>query len=826
MLSKYSKGFALLFGFLCSKNASAEFNYQNYKPILTGLYDSNLSSINSAYIINFTSPTSFTYLQNPAANGLYLTRILNSSVDTTTINGYFYGLTSAEDGTAINNTGTLGNINADFIGNTTTLATTGKIIYNSGTIGDINGDFIGNTFNHSTVYNIGTINNITGNFIGNHSISNTKGYAGAIYSYSPTLNTQINNIKGNFIGNYLVWGQFQGAGAIYIGNDSLTNISGNFIGNYTKTSTGITSDGRSYTGSSSGAITGIKIVMLADNANYEMTGNHVLYPPTTGLPYNKFYNAIFQPSSTDTNIFRVLNAGKWTINDNYMAGIFSGVNGRLNFQYSSGNSINIEGDGTGTVAFNSEIVNIKNVNVTDSTLKFGAYNHNDDLGYNNDSRGMFISGIQWLLKPTTPDYYTNLSLTNAKFDIANGYMETVKVLSYTSNNNSYLALDLDIDNKTSDVISVNGNVNGTTNVIVYSNSTANLADTDMVLFANSTNDSIGNTDSFNVYRVYGSPYIYEKIYEQVDTTTKNWYLTHALNTPVTVVPEIPAYIAIPNASVEQTRNLTLGARRNTLKGKHTYNTWASPVYINSKNTSQIDLKSNVTGAEAGFDMNTKIGRFGIFGSFRDGKHNLNGRGNISSLSGSNINIQSIGGGIYHRFDKKKFTLFSSIYGSHLDTNIETYDGLNTTQNGLQIGLAFDSSYNFKLSKKWAMYPGVGIQYDIFDLNDINDQYGKTASYENFGYGEIEIGSSFEYKLLRNTGVYVKPLFVYGIANNEQSEITGSGKFDTINNKTMGRLEIGSRTMLNKNISGYIYGRYTYGSDYSAISTGVGVNYKF
>ena len=137
-------------------------------------------------------------------------------------------------GGAVYNAGEIGDITADFINNSLTgieegsnsLYLRGGAIYNSdtGTIGNITGNFIGNYASKGAVYSVrdaayggaiyndGTIGNITGNFIGNYTSSTTKtAYTGAI-SNSGT----IGDITGNFIANHTL----VNAGAILNGAPS------------------------------------------------------------------------------------------------------------------------------------------------------------------------------------------------------------------------------------------------------------------------------------------------------------------------------------------------------------------------------------------------------------------------------------------------------------------------------------------------------------------------------------------------------------------------------------------------------------------------------
>lgn len=174
----------------------------------------------------------------------------------TNINAGFAGnssnsTTNAEGGAIFNKTGaTISNINGYFIGNTLSPLDSDKSAYNiggavanDGSIGDIVADFIGNSINGNNrttalggaIYNTNTINSITGDFVGN---SATGSYAvgGAIYnSANGSSNAPyIGAINGNFIGNFAS----SDGGAIYNNTyynsssiSKIGSIEGDFIRN-------------------------------------------------------------------------------------------------------------------------------------------------------------------------------------------------------------------------------------------------------------------------------------------------------------------------------------------------------------------------------------------------------------------------------------------------------------------------------------------------------------------------------------------------------------------------------------------------------------------
>lgn len=142
-------------------------------------------------------------------------------------------------GGVLYNTGNIGGIKSDFLGNTINVTTGdiyGGIIYNSNKTGDIEANFIGNEINGDgsndlyggAIYNDrGTLGNVKGNFINNKfSGSNVSG--GAIYNEQGT----IGDINANFINNRTeISSTSNYGGAIYNVYGTLGNITGDFIGN-------------------------------------------------------------------------------------------------------------------------------------------------------------------------------------------------------------------------------------------------------------------------------------------------------------------------------------------------------------------------------------------------------------------------------------------------------------------------------------------------------------------------------------------------------------------------------------------------------------------
>ncbi len=239
-------------------SAYGAFDFANYTPTLTGLYQNDPNTyIPSAYVFDFsaTNPNSSLWTEIPYttySNGVQNTmryyykmginadriqeydlyRMISTNSDL--IYGYFIsrdGASGAGGGAILNNGTTIGSIIADFFGNS---HSKGGAIYNSSIIGDITGDFVENGFSGAyadvgsilggAIYNQGSIHDIKGHFVHNCTKNNAGGGdGGAIYTVN---NSTINGITGDFINNIAF-----GNGAAIYNAGTIQSINGNFVYN-------------------------------------------------------------------------------------------------------------------------------------------------------------------------------------------------------------------------------------------------------------------------------------------------------------------------------------------------------------------------------------------------------------------------------------------------------------------------------------------------------------------------------------------------------------------------------------------------------------------
>ncbi len=269
--------------------------------------NAKIAGINGNFVGNHLNST-----RNKAYGGaIYNKNGTIGNITGSIVGNYAKGDTSVYGGAIYNegSTGSIGDINGDFIGNfgmtignyaTASMYAYGGAIYNKiGKIGDISGDFIGNystalnnTTNTATlnaeayggvIYNLkGEIGNITGDFISNYVKSeyvgnNSKAHGGVIYNEGSAA--KVGDIKGDFINNYAEAHRYTYGGAIHNNNGTVGSVEGNFLGNYAKAQTASYGGAIYNTGSSS------KLGDIKGN----FVGNYVESPVGShgGAIYNK-----------------------------------------------------------------------------------------------------------------------------------------------------------------------------------------------------------------------------------------------------------------------------------------------------------------------------------------------------------------------------------------------------------------------------------------------------------------------------------------------------------------------------------------------------------
>ncbi len=830
----------------------------------------DINSINGNFIDNSAQNTS-------QYGGVYGATISNQGT-IGKINGDFIGNylidPAAAYGSAISNQNKIGEINGNFIGNYYNHAKAtawGTVVLNRGTIDRMNADFIGNyakvAHAYSIVYNNGTIGSIRGNFIGNYLEASGMARGGAIYNYYDTV---INDINANFVGNYIK-GELVRGGAMY--NDmrsQIGKITGDFIGNHAEGSTAeeYALGGAVYTASDMTFTSGSDVHFMSENYTKD---------PTRGKIYNALFMTRFQRPEEINLTLDTTDGGTWVINDNIEGGHYDS---RYGMSYDYRYKLWFTGDGSGTVWVNNDIVNAEKVTVNGTTLKFGSYQHEDQTAKNWDGKGAFVASLN---ADGTANRdaaaVTNLSLNNAVFDIVNGYLETVKLKGYSATD-SFLHIDVDVENMKADELHVAGNVEGVTKMIVHASSNADIRNRGQILFAQSENDTTGNAGSFVVSRVYKSPYLFDVKYDQIAANSNKWYFEMNdeenpdkevepeepdVPTPPTpdkpdipdvptpsvdyrkVAPEVIAYQGLPVAALEQTKGM-VGNISRQVQGRRFYcpgcgfydyywngeafhNLWANAVYNTLRIKTPTDIDAEVWGLEAGGDLQHDLNnKLGLFLSYRKGNYDMNGDGKHHySTIGSEIDIDSYLAGLYYRYDRNHWWTFATVYGGIQRVDLKTKDGIKSDTDGTEFGGSVELGYDYALNKTVYLTPSVGAFYTQVDYDDATDSAGKVAKYNTLRQLELEAGVKLTKAFVMDEGyanLYVKPSVVQTVTDGDEVRITGLGKVNTIDDQTLGRIELGGRYGFTEQLSAYGWANHTFGDDYKASTFGLGLSYSW
>ena len=314
-----------------------------------------------------------------------------------------------------------------------------------------------------------------------------------------------------------------------------------------------------------------------------------------------------------------------------------------------------------------------------------------------------------------------------------------------------------------------------------------------------------------------------------------------------VAPEVVAMGALPAAAIEQSRNMVDNVA-SQLTNNRFYTAscsfvdanwngapykqlWVNPTYYTSNYDAPFDIDADVWGIEAGgdlrYDLNNKIG---LFVSYRKGNYDMNGSGKrYYSTVGSEIDIDSYLAGLYYRYDRNNWYAFATLYGGIQQADIKTDDGVKSDTDGVEFGASLEAGYDYNLMDTVYLTPSLGVFYTQVNYDDATDSVGKSASYDDLRQIELEAGVKLTKAFRLDEGyanAYVKPSVVQTLVDGDEVNITGLGKVNTLDDETLGRIELGGRYGFTDQLSAYGWANYTFGSDYNATTVGLGLNYAF
>lgn len=333
-------------------------------------------------------------------------------------------------------------------------------------------------------------------------------------------------------------------------------------------------------------------------------------------------------------------------------------------------------------------------------------------------------------------------------------------------------------------------------------------------------------------------------------STSGWYLsmTDESNPDFRpMAPEIASFLALHSAALEQNRGVINSIRNSVSSSKlmlkrygllyeDGYSTrnvsriWANPVYRYVQLTAPQEVEATIAGFDMGMDLQTDASnKLGIFGSYRYGTYDVGKDGYFKANMDSTLEISSYLLGLYYRYDYNNFWMFSTAYVGKQHAEMETDDKLKADADGTEFGVGVEMGYAFIPGQNWTLEPSLGIFYTGIDYDDMEDKYGKSADYKMLNHVEGEFGIKLEKTIEHVYGyskLYIKPSVIQTLNFGNEVTITHLNTVDTIDDQTLGRIEVGGRYALDNRMSLYGYVNYTTGTDYDDIAAGLGFNYRW
>ena len=433
-------------------------------------------------------------------------------------------------------------------------------------------------------------------------------------------------------------------------------------------------------------------------------------------------------------------------------------------------------------------------------------------------------------------------------NIGDGVLTDVSINTLKSENGT-IRIDVDNPNLKADRIIINNRIYGITDVAFDNSQNLKLKVGDKIYFAQTQSDQ--SLDDYKFVSnatdgIYEIGIDHDSLYDN-DNTLHDWffYRTKYLN------PEVVGYIDLPRSAIEQTRSLMFNVGRldkgscNCYRDECNYKVcnfrdsggvnrlWATPIYRSGTFDYPVETDVKVYGLDFGYDHQFSISsQFGIFGSYRDGNYDINGNGDGEYVShyGSELDITSSLGGLYYRQYFGDLFMMGAVYGGQQSADIKADNGVSASTDGLNLGAQAEIGYDIKASERSVLTPSIKATYDYIKFDDVKDTAGKEVSFDTVHDLELEAGIKYEYRFnnenqLPTTG-YIKPSIIQTIANGGDVKVKDTTFDKTIENETLGRIEVGADAEIIENFSLGAFGNYTFGSKYKAWGVGGNIRYKW
>ncbi|MBO5442143.1 MAG: autotransporter outer membrane beta-barrel domain-containing protein [Alphaproteobacteria bacterium] len=312
-------------------------------------------------------------------------------------------------------------------------------------------------------------------------------------------------------------------------------------------------------------------------------------------------------------------------------------------------------------------------------------------------------------------------------------------------------------------------------------------------------------------------------------------------------PEVPAYVAIQRAAIEQNRHLTrnvalgLESDKNIISAENKYRTtrnfapeksiWEHFSHDRATIHAPSEAEAEINGFTAGVDLyRDEEKRAGVFGTYTNGDYDFSGKGKYKSRAESKLGIKSYGGGVYYQKDNKNMSLLTTLFAGKQDLDVSAASSYTSASTkAMQYGASLGLSRRLELTEYFDIEPSLGLSYMMIDIDKFVDSMGKEVDFDVVHYLEAELGLRMELKFRFNgapSRLYVKPSVIKTFASGAKTRISRMGEIETYENELLGRVEVGGIVVFSPKFTGYTSAGYTFGQDYDAYDVNVGLNYRF
>lgn len=337
----------------------------------------------------------------------------------------------------------------------------------------------------------------------------------------------------------------------------------------------------------------------------------------------------------------------------------------------------------------------------------------------------------------------------------------------------------------------------------------------------------------------------------------DWFLYRGSAAPVPgITPEEMVAISIPRATLEQLRSFRLPLDKTNRgqcscykdncdnsfcqyeQGSPKVRLWATPFYRQGTFKKPFETDFKLMGIDAGVDFQpTTTDEIGLFASYRFGKYENDGNqkhyGDPSfyfSEQGGEFELKSLSAGLYYRKYIDKLYLMGAVYAGKLDGDIKADNGVKGSIKGKHIGAQAEIGYDIKLTRRDTLTPSLRGTYDYIKYDKGHTSNNKEVSIGKINSVELEAGLKLEHQFnnpqqLSTTG-YIKPSIIQTIPDGGKVKVDDREYKKTLDNETLGRIEVGADANLTTSFSVGVFGNYTFGSHYDAWGVGGNVRYTF